>query len=451
MENHYLKKKTAVLAVLLIIATLLCCACSAKSAEVLPTATEDEAEVSQSGDSLYVEPLKITSPQNYIQSLSKSKNENNGNCNGVYDIYSKTLNDTVSETVVSRKEWLQNLLDSLNIEVTPVTDSKLEFTDGEFFDCEDLFATARQKGIINDYGTINPYKAVSRRYAAYTIVNALGYEKESHINCADSNDMLGEYNLITAISYGYFELDEEKNAKPDALVTKDEMEKIMNDLKKIEVLKGKKILAFGDSIMRGDGNYKVGIPELIGEKYFMDVKNYSLGGATFGYAEGKSHISNQIVEALSDYESGDIIMVNGLTNDIVKNNKGTMSDSNDFSYGRNGRKTFASGMEYAIGFLKDNYTDIPMFFINAHNMTYSPEEKEKEYNNLSIEICKKWDMDYVDIFNKSGFNCEDMYTCDTFTADIKGMGHGDSIHPNQRGYHKFYLPLITDKMVELLK
>lgn len=494
------KLKSALLLLLVLVQILLLCSCNGESIISTQKATADEtnAKTEENETSLYIMPNSIDNAYSYIEKVlsekKSSESENNfsqntggsftdraqmkssnvgadnnsttalqnsidntndeekkGSLNGVCDMYSKTLSDTLSSNVITRKEWIRKLTDSLSLTNQNTDFSDKTYKDEELFDCADVFKIAFDNGFINDSDRMNPYAGVTRRFASYTIVKALGYELDDYIVCADSNDMVGEYYLITAMNLGYFDFDDDNKANPNALVTKDEMNASMADVRRAVSFKGKKILAFGDSIMRGDGNYKAGIPELISKKYFMDVKNYSLGGATFGFAEDKSHISNQIVTALSDYETGDIILVNGGTNDILKDNMGSISDKDDYAYGRNGRDTFASGMEYAIGFLKDNYTDIPMIYISAHNMDFATEEKEIEYNAVAIDICKKWDMPYVDIFNISGFNCEDEKTCDTYTADIKGKGHGDSIHPNRRGYYKYYIPFIAEKMEELIK
>ena len=180
-------------------------------------------------------------------------------------------------------------------------------------------------------------------------------------------------NMNTVAHYGWFTPDYYGKLYPNRLVSADEMDRLMEELKLYETWHGKTVVSFGDSIMHGRGvptntaSYNssnsdyyddtladssrddyankryprydhtryYGICEFIGEKYGMKHRDYSYPGATMGVelvkntstassakwqfsfdAPYKSHIANQVRAAIKEGQKADLILLNGGTNDM---------------------------------------------------------------------------------------------------------------------------------------
>lgn len=452
-----IKKLTAVIFLVLVFQGAIFCSGCDKSDFINATASVLQAQqavtentIGTESNALYVSPINLVNPYLYIKDFLKTENaDKNFDCETVCCDYLRWLNDTYSSNVITREKWLEAVFKKLDIRVnSSLTDSR-GYTDARFYDNNNLFLTAIDKNLINQSAEkLEPYLAVTRKYAAFTLVNAVGYSRRFSTNCEDIGKSAEDFALITAINYGYFELDDNNCALPDKPITADEFDSILHELDVLNKLEGKNILSFGDSIMYGTGNNGEGISDLIAEKYKMSVSDYAVGGATFGYFKTRSQISNQILDAIKNNEKADIILINGGTNDMSVCDIGKISD--DFKYNEHGRDDFASGMEYALGILLDVYKDVPIVYIRAHDMALTSEDKEVQYGELAIEISKKWQVDYVDIYSDADFDCDNSEVSDKYTAHLGNKSNGDTVHPTRIGYCKFYLPLTVEKIYSLI-
>lgn len=364
--------------------------------------------------------------------------------------YSNFLNSRLSSSVITRSEWLEMLLPAVGVEtINEYFDSYDYFVDKDYFDKSEYFVTAIRNGILGRGGdTFDPYCAATRQYVSTTLVNAVGYPLNYKLDCADYYLIEDKAQAATAVYLGYFELDENNFFNPYSMITNEQVEYILSELEMLSKLEGKTVMSFGDSIMHGDGNNFVGIADLMAQRYMMTAIDYSKGGSTFGKVYNREQISNQILTAVQNHEKADVIFINGGTNDMRKVSPGNISD--DFEYGRHGREDFASGMEYALGLLRDNYPETPVLYVRAHDMEYGIERNELHFGNLALDICEKWEVECADIFSLSGFDGHDEEQKSIYTVHTKQCQNGDSIHPNRLGYYKYYLPIVSEKTAQLL-
>ena len=89
-------------------------------------------------------------------------------------------------------------------------------------------------------------------------------------------------------------------------------------------------------------------------------------------------------------------------------------------------------------------------FIIVHKITntYYPygnstPGKFELYREKIIEICNKWSIPYLDLFNCSGLNVNIQEIKQKYTTK------GDGTHPNAEGYELFYVPKIEAWMKTL--
>lgn len=365
--------------------------------------------------------------------------------------YSQWLNDNCSENMVTRLDWIVQLVEHLGLEGGDELRNKYDYiSDVDLFFGDDAFLCALENGILPKKLTaFNPYETLTREYAAYTLSKAIGYKDIPDVDFADKKSVSCPREVSNCLYFCFFELDDNGKFDPMGTVTRDEIADLMKQVDDIIALQGKKILSFGDSIMHGDGNKYVGISDLIAQKYKMTAADYSVGGATFGAVSNRVQICDQILDAISKNETADVILINGGTNDMRKCRPGEISD--DFEYESHGRSDFASGMEYALGIIKDNFPNVPVLYVRAHNMVFSPEVNEIYFGNMELEICKKWSIPYADVFSDTDFNTHNTELKNKYTACLSNSrkGVGDSVHPNRIGYYKYYVPLTVDKLADL--
>ncbi len=420
-----------------------CCSCATKNIDE-PTEPVNEEEV------FFKDPQY--NDKNLVKELEKiCKTEEllTFTCDVVKG-YSNFLDSTFSKSVITKYDFLSALLEKLEIEVC---DSEFDYSyivDYNYFDHSDLFVTALDQGVLeNSTLEFDSLGYASREYVANTLVRGAEFTIMYSLDCDDMDQVTYDREVASCLYRGYLELDENECFNPHAPISQQDYDHIMAELDILTKLRGKKVLTFGDSIMHGDGNYYEGVADLLSRKYQMIPIDYSKGGATFGYHSEREQISNQILRAVSECKTADVILINGGTNDMRMISPGEISK--DFSYGSHGRYDFCSGMEYALGLLRDNYPKTPVIYFRAHDMEFSLERNELHFGRLALEICDKWKVEVVDVFEDTDFDAHDKTICSKYTRHNKACPDGDSVHPNKLGYYKYYLPLISDRILESLE
>lgn len=371
-----------------------------------------------------------------------------------YDVckeYNNFLHETFSDTVLTKAMWVQMLLEKLDIEVIADTKGMYEHVvDKYFYDSSDAMITAIENGLLYRGGLqFDCYAPATKQFVCASFVKAMDFEPYYVLYCNDYLEVVDKVEVATVVHLGYFELDENNCFNPDELLSKETTDYLLTEIDTLSILKGKTVLSFGDSIMYGEGNNGVGIAELLSERYGTETIDYSKGGSTFGIASDREQISNQILRAIKNKDKADIILINGGTNDMRKVQCSEISE--DFEYKEHGREFFCNGMEYALGLIKDNFPHTPLLYIRAHDMEFSLERNELHYGKKAIDICEKWKVDTVDIFDDTDFNTHDKDMRNKYTLHSKLCLNGDSVHPNRMGYYKYYIPLTATKAAEVLK
>lgn len=302
-----------------------------------------------------------------------------------------------------------------------------------------VYQKAFQHGLIDEYDEKDMLLPLNRLFVAQTMVRALQYPERSVGQIVDITP--AQKSLATMAYFGYFLPDDDDMIYPEEQITAEEYEMLLTELGRYRVLSGRTILAFGDSIMHGSGNDDEGIADLIGEKYGMTVRDYSVPGASFADRGQRSRIANQIRVAYTNGEKADIILLNGGTNDMERTAFGEFGEGFDMS--KADETTFTGGFEKALWLIRNRWQDVPTVYIRVHNMDLVSDKEEKKYGERAMEIADKWNIASVDLYNGTGMNTEIQALCDRYTyAEDLSDGKHDSIHPNAFGYAKYYLPMI---------
>ncbi len=205
------------------------------------------------------------------------------------------------------------------------------------------------------------------------------------------------------------------------------------------ILVGMKLMGFGDSIMEGGANNGDGIPQILGNRYNIRRSNYATGGATMGYNYYTTQIYPQIEQAHNDGQDADIILINGGTNDVngATPNCPIGSFSTSFSDPAT-VNTFTEGLDKCFYLIRNYWPRAIVMYVRAHNMSSRDEQRQIDYGNRAIEVCNKWGIRVVDIFN----------IMNTHLPWFESQYLVDTTHPNQDGYDTFYIPEMESALYE---
>lgn len=178
-------------------------------------------------------------------------------------------------------------------------------------------------------------------------------------------------------------------------------------------LYGKTIIWNGDSICMGEkdrGNWAT----RIAEKNDMNYKNYGIGGGTIAEGlpmmkdGGKRHsVSETLDKMYEEYPDADYIVLEGGTNDAdlfesdydYNNSKLGSIDPEDFS-GEYDRNTFCGALESVFYRALKYWNGKKICFIVAQKMGILVRSRRKRrlYFDKAVEICKKWGIPYLDLW-----------------------------------------------------
>ncbi len=210
------------------------------------------------------------------------------------------------------------------------------------------------------------------------------------------------------------------------------------------VLFEKSALFVGDSISMGsqEGSlYYRAWAGRIGVVNSMDYVNASVSGASCSTTRETNRIVSQLL-ANRDREF-DYVIMHGGVNDAWDNAPvGEMIDS--FYFADFDTTTFAGGLEHMFYYANYLYPNSKMGYImnfKAPNCTKGTVANMDEYFAVAKEICEKWNIPVLNLYEDEDF-CNNVLKTNT-TENLP-----DNIHPNTHGYDLLY-PVIEEWMETL--
>lgn len=208
--------------------------------------------------------------------------------------------------------------------------------------------------------------------------------------------------------------------------------------------KGKTIVAFGDSIIAGWGwKEGTGIVQPLKEKYPDGTWiNNAESGANIAISNNPAH--TPIISQIRSYiGQPDAIIFDGGVNDLNNNiAMGNISDSYDSNYDTT---TICGAMESALQYVMDTFPLAVKLYIITHS--FSKNNYVDSVHEKMIEICKKWNMPYLDM-RKCAQIAMTSKNKSKYTRNAN-TGVGDGVHPTETWYRKFYAPLVDQRLRDL--
>lgn len=208
--------------------------------------------------------------------------------------------------------------------------------------------------------------------------------------------------------------------------------------------KGKTIVAFGDSIIAGWGwKEGTGIVQPLKEKYPDGTWiNNAESGANIAISNNPAH--TPIISQIRSYTGQpDAIIFDGGVNDLNNNiAMGNISDSYDSNYDTT---TICGAMESALQYVMDTFPLAVKLYIIPHS--FSKNNYVDSVHEKTIEICKKWNMPYLDM-RKCAQIAMTSKNKSKYTRNAN-TGVGDGVYPTETWYRKFYAPLVDRRLRDL--
>ncbi len=203
-------------------------------------------------------------------------------------------------------------------------------------------------------------------------------------------------------------------------------------------LQGKKIYAFGDSIVYGHTAPEKSFMRLIASETGIDLGMYAVNGATV--MKGDNDILSQVEAAPK--ESPDLIVLDGYTNDAYEPVLQLLGEIRKDSVTGFDEGTFCGCFENLLHTIRRKWPGTPVLYVTIHKSGGREWNVQCRLRELAMEICCRWDVETADIFQCS----LDTREPDQMRAMIID---GEGSHPNERCCWEYYVPIVLDKIREL--
>lgn len=222
-------------------------------------------------------------------------------------------------------------------------------------------------------------------------------------------------------------------------------------------LDGKTIVFVGDSITagfvqeQGLPNYgqRNGYVEMLQKKYPKAVfKNLAVGGATVGHYEGEPTpcVAEQINNAITQYPNADYIIIQGGVNDTWLSSKVSLGEITSGYAASLNEGTFCGALESIFKKAQTQWIGKKIGFLTTHKIPSAP--YLGNYMDKAREICKKWSVPYLDLYNLSTLNYAIAEVKSNLSYKTADHPNGDGTHPNVKGY-EVLTPKIESWLLEL--
>lgn len=211
-------------------------------------------------------------------------------------------------------------------------------------------------------------------------------------------------------------------------------------------LNDKKIAFLGDSITAASTTGYKGWPVLIQENNpSAMIYNIAHDGATITDNGASYSIYNQIQNLYNTYPDTDYIIIEGGVNDLWTGVElGSFIENDNF----NGdtpydTTTFSGALEWIFHYCYENFPGKKIGYIVTQKVTGT--NGFYNFMNRAKEICAKWSIPYLDLYNESNLNFYITSQRRNYSKNTTSAA-GDGCHPNLAGYK-----IITPKIENWLK
>lgn len=212
-------------------------------------------------------------------------------------------------------------------------------------------------------------------------------------------------------------------------------------------LAGKLAIWDGDSICAADNDPNGGWAQTIAKKFGMSAKNYGIAGGTIAEGTGSNvhQVSANLDTLITEYPNADYIIIEGGTNDAdLLGDAGLGSfDADDYSDAYiEGlvKTTFSGALESIFYRLVTQMPGTHIGYLIPQKMGHTEVlvTRRRAFFDRAIQICQKWGIPYLDLWNGLYFNWRLSAHWDQTKTSAENNEAGnlyrDGQHLTDRGY-----------------
>ncbi len=227
-------------------------------------------------------------------------------------------------------------------------------------------------------------------------------------------------------------------------------------------LAGRKLYAFGDSVINGHYYEQAGFIDFLGRQEGMQIQKYALNGAPIMLTP--KCLYKQIDQG--PRATPDFILFDGGTNDAYAKNIpyfgqiGTGRTLRDFDL-----TTYAGALEAAIWKMKFRWPSVKLVFLMVPKYAAHPMDVQKMLHQIQLDAANKWSLSLVNMFDDSRLNSLDDGMRRKYTFDVldkNGLpGNEETVpttatspsgtHPNLLAIEEFYVPETLRVLTQLIE
>lgn len=271
--------------------------------------------------------------------------------------------------------------------------------------------------------------------------NSLGEQQEATQYVTSENVFTAKYPLFKII-ITYNQID---NATLD-VINNLTIKLSEDENNSSNALNGKTLYSFGTSILAGH-HTGISFPNYVAEENKMAYTKYAVNGAVV-IGTGTSAILTQINNASGTIP--DFIVMDSWPNNAYTNVTDSSAILGTITEGFEATldlTTYCGSMEQICKTLQTKYFGAKILHVGVHKMVGRSLAVQDILAPLTKQICQKWSIDYLDLYNESNLNTFLPEYKNAYSYDEAGTTTGGSgTHLNELGNKKYYVPKVTAKL-----
>lgn len=220
------------------------------------------------------------------------------------------------------------------------------------------------------------------------------------------------------------------------------------------ILTGKKVLAFGDSIVDGHLYKKAGFMEFVAGQEGMELRKYANNGACIlpGTPVDGGGLGGMILDQIREAshkerdEKPDYIVFDGGTNDAYAPVLDKLGDRDGEDLAAD---TFAGAFRKTIAAMRENWPKARIVYVAVHRLGYRDRHVQEELHKIELSVCAQMGVTVANLYDECDLDTADERMCRKYSFDVLKDGlpapgaEATGTHPNFEAIREYYLPFVS--------
>ncbi len=210
------------------------------------------------------------------------------------------------------------------------------------------------------------------------------------------------------------------------------------------------VYADGDSIAYGAGTDGYSYADMLRDEYGFDVTKKAVSRSTIAqnFSDEEKDITKRILNNFNtDY---DYALIDGGVNDYYFSMP--LGEVTDPSTDEFDTTTTCGGLEAIFYHIRKISPETRIYFLVTHKTNNFDSARNNQgltyldYYNAILKICEKYCVTVIDCHEDFALDTSDATMRKAYTVKTSSYPDGDGVHPNLKGYKKYYMPKILGEM-----